>query len=114
MTPPIASFAQMETLRVKLILPENTPSQAAREAFDELSAVHEDQAVFQLNQTEYVDEDSWGFSVTHTLRGPEDREFVQTASLVDIERAMARAAAAPFDKRVIDDLEQPDLDSRSE
>ncbi len=104
----------METLRVKLVVPESGPSKTAREAFDELSAVHEDQAVFQLNQTEYVDEDNWGFSVTHTLRGPGNREFVQTTSLADIERAMARAAAGPFDKRVTDDLKQSGLDSQGE
>ncbi len=90
----------MQTLRVKLNIPKQGAYGAALDAFDRISDIHEDQAVFQVNQTEYVTEDTWGFSVTHTAKNHSKAEFAQTTSLSKIEQAMANAASHTFEKRI--------------
>lgn len=86
----------MQTLRVKLNIPDEEAYQAAKNAFDEISEIHEDQAIFQVNQTQYVSEATWGFKITY--RG--QSQFVQTTSLREIERAMSQVAPNTFDERL--------------
>lgn len=86
----------MRTLRVKLTAPETGPRQAAQAVFDEVSELHSDQAVFQVNRTRYVDADDWGFRITYRS----NEAFVRTTSLAELEDAMARVAANAFERRV--------------
>jgi hypothetical protein len=85
----------MRTLRVKLIIPEPEP-QGPREAFEKVSEVHADQAIFQINQTEYVGPDGWGFKITYRS----NETFVQSTALAEIERAMAAVASNAFERRM--------------
>lgn len=82
--------------RVKLTVSEASPPPTARAAFDELSALHEDQAIVRVDRTRYVDEDGWGFRVTYRTRD----EFVQSTSLRAVERTMSRVAPTSFERRV--------------
>ena len=91
----------MRTLRVVLTVSEADPHTGARAAFRALSERHEDQAIFQVNRTEYVDDD-WGFRITYRSR----TEFVQSTALPAIERAMARVAPNTFERRVGGDADR--------
>lgn len=84
----------MRTLRVKLTLPEPEP-RGPREAFEAVSELHADQAIFQINQTEYVDPNGWGFKITYRS----NETFVQTTALADLEQAMAAVASNAFECR---------------
>jgi hypothetical protein len=88
------------TLRIKLVVPDEDGYGTARDAFAELSAVHEDQAIFQLNETGYVDEDSWGFQVRYETPLYTHSEFVQSTSLSAVERAMVAVAPDSFERRI--------------
>ena len=86
--------AYMRTLRVKLTLPEPEP-RGPREAFEAVSGLHADQAIFQINQTEYVDPDDWGFTITYRSNAT----FVQTTTLAELEPAMTAVASNAFECR---------------
>jgi maltodextrin utilization protein YvdJ len=86
----------MQTLRVKLNLPATDPPKAAQNTFETISEIHSDQAIFQVNQTQYLDSDDWGFRVTYRSNGT----FVQTTSLAELERTMANVADNSFEQRV--------------
>lgn len=86
----------MQTLRVKLNLPATDPPEAAQSTFETISEVHSDQAIFQVNQTQYLDADDWGFRVTYRSNDT----FVQTTSLTQLERTMANVADNSFEQRV--------------
>jgi hypothetical protein len=92
----------MRTLRVKLIVPGGDSHDAARDAFDELSEIHADQSIFQVNQTQYVDDDSWGFQIRYETEIHTKQGFVQSTSLADIEQVMNRVAPGSFEQRVND------------
>lgn len=85
----------MRTLRVKLTISESGEHGAARAAFDEIAERHSDQAVFQVNETRYVDEDDWGFKLTYRANS----DFCQSTSLREIDRAMAQVAPNSFERR---------------
>lgn len=89
----------MRTLRVKLNLPSDDAYPAARATFETLSEVHEDQAIFQINETAYVNDDTWGFRVSYRS----EAAFVQTTTPTAVERAMKSVAPVSFDKRLSDD-----------
>ncbi len=86
----------MQTLRVKLHIPTEGPWDTARDAFDELADVHSDQAIFQVNESAYIDDDSWGFRVTYRSQ----TLFVRSTSPADIERVMQRVAPHSFERRL--------------
>jgi maltodextrin utilization protein YvdJ len=86
----------MIPLRVKLNIPETDPPPGAKDAFDAISEIHSDQAIFQVNQTQYVDERSWGFRVTYR----ENRGFVQSTRVQEIEQLMSQVASNSFERRV--------------
>ncbi len=86
----------MQTLRVKLHIPTEDPQDTARAVFDELADVHSDQAIFQVNESEYIDDDSWGFRVTYRSQ----KRFVRSTSPADIERVMRRVAPNSFERRL--------------
>lgn len=88
------------TLRIKFVVPDEDGYEAAHDAFEELSEIHEDQAVFQVNETQYVDDDCWGFETTYETPLYTRTEFVQTTSLPDIERAMSAVAPRSFQQRI--------------
>jgi hypothetical protein len=92
----------MRTLRVKLVVSDEAHG-AAREAFDELSEVHADQSIFQVNETHYVDDSSWGFQVRYETEIHAKQEFVQSTSPADIEAVMAKVAPDSFERRVTGD-----------
>jgi hypothetical protein len=92
----------MRTLRVKLVVSDEGHG-AAREAFDQLSEIHADQSIFQVNQTRYVDDDSWGFQVRYETEIHTRQEFVQSTSLADIEAVMVQVAPDSFERRVTGD-----------
>jgi len=91
----------MRTLRLKLTIPETEPPSAARETFQRVADLHEDQAIFQVNRTAYVARDEWGFRVTYRSQ----EAFVQTTSLRELEATMARVAPHTFQRRVTDERE---------
>jgi hypothetical protein len=100
----------MRTLRVKLNVP-NVPSvpdetsdgdDAAHAAFETLSTVHADQAIFQINRTQYVDEDSWGFQIRYETSLHTQTAFIQSTSVPAIEDVMAQVAPESFEQRVRD------------
>jgi maltodextrin utilization protein YvdJ len=84
--------AYMRTLRVKLTLPE---PQGPRETFEAVSELHADQAIFQINQTEYVDPNGWGFTITYRS----NETFVQTTTLAELEQPMGAVASNAFERR---------------
>lgn len=86
----------MITLRVKLNVPETNPPSGAHRAFERVSEIHSDQAIFQINRTGYLDRRDWGFRVTYRSQGT----FVRSTSLEEIERAMAAVAPNTFERRV--------------
>ena len=86
----------MITLRVKLNVPEANPPPGAYGAFEQVSEIHSDQAIFQVNRTEYLDRRDWGFRVTYRSQ----RTFVRSTSLEEIEGAMAAVAPSTFERRV--------------
>ncbi|MFB6175598.1 MAG: hypothetical protein ABEI99_00340 [Halobaculum sp.] len=86
----------MRTLRLKLNVSPDNPRPEARTAFETLSAIHEDQAIFQINETPYVDDDSWGFRASYRS----EAAFVQTTSPAVVERAMATVAPRSFNERI--------------
>lgn len=86
----------MISLRVKLNRPETDPPPGATEAFTDLADIHSDQAIFQVNQTQYVDSENWGFKLTYRASS----EFVQSTRLSEIERRMTRVAPSSFERRV--------------
>jgi hypothetical protein len=88
------------TLRIKLVVPDADGYGTARDAFAELSAVHEDQAIFQINETRYVDDDSWGFQIRYETPLYTCSEFVQSTSLPVVERAMSAVASDSFERRI--------------
>lgn len=92
----------MRTLRVKLNVPNETDDDAAHAAFETLSTVHADQAIFQINQTQYVSEDSWGFQVRYETSLHTQTAFIQSTSVPAIEDVMARVALDSFERRVRD------------
>ena len=49
----------METLRLKFNVPVTDPPQAAQNVFETISDVHNDQAIFQVNRTQYLNVDDW-------------------------------------------------------
>jgi len=91
----------MRTLRVKLTVSERDPPPEARATFERIAGCHEDQAIFQVNRTAYVDRDGWGFRVTYRSQ----EAFAQTTSLRELERTMARVAPHTFERRVTDESE---------
>ena len=90
----------MRTLRLKLVVPGEGAPDTARRVFDRLSDIHSDQAIFQVNQTPYVDNDSWGFQVRYETEIYTRTEFVQSTSPADIEQVMAQVAPDSFERRV--------------
>lgn len=90
----------VRTLRVKLVIPERTSRREARAVFEELSEIHEDQAIFQINRTEYLDDDGWGFRIQYDTKLYVKKEFIQSRSLAAIERVMARVALESFERRI--------------
>lgn len=90
----------MRTLRVKLVVPESGSHREARAVFEELSEIHEDQAIFQINRTEYLDDDDWGFRIQYDTKLYVKKEFIQSRSLAAIERVMARVALESFERRI--------------
>lgn len=86
----------MLTLRVKLTIHSDDTTHPARATFDELSEVHEAQAVFQVNETEYIDRDDWGFKITYRSQ----ESFVQSTDLREIERVMADVAPNTFEEKL--------------
>ena len=88
----------METLRVKLNVPADGGSPAARETFEEIADVHSDQAIFQVNRSRYVDEETWGFRIEHGAK--RDGGFVRTTSPAAVERTMAEVAFSSFERRL--------------
>ncbi|ERH11608.1 MAG: hypothetical protein J07HB67_00616 [halophilic archaeon J07HB67] len=86
----------MQTLRVKLTVPETDPPPGARATFEQAADRHEDQAVFQVNRTAYVDREGWGFRISYRSDGA----FVQTTSLRELEATMAAVAPHTFEQRV--------------
>ncbi|ERG97123.1 hypothetical protein [Haloquadratum walsbyi] len=86
----------MRPLRVKLNISEAGDHKPAREAFEKISTIHDDQAIFQINQTQYIDQDTWGFKITYRTQS----EFIQTVCLGDIERVMWRVAPNSFDRKI--------------
>lgn len=86
----------MNHLRVKLTIPETDPPPEAEDAFDAISQIHSDQAIFQLNQTQYVDGRTWGFKITYRT----NQGFVQSTRLQEIEQLMAQIASNSFERRV--------------
>lgn len=91
----------MRTLRVKLNISEETADgDAAYAAFERLATVHADQAIFQINQTQYVGEDSWGFQIRYETSLHTQTAFIQSTSVPAIENVMARVAPGSFDRRV--------------
>lgn len=95
----------VRTLRVVLTVSEADPHEGAQAAFEQLSERHDAQAIFQVNRTPYVDDD-WGFRITYRSQ----TEFVQSTSLVEIERAMARVAPNTFERRVDPDADREHTD----
>jgi hypothetical protein len=91
----------VRTLRVKLTIPNETDD-AAHAAFETLSTVHADQAIFQVNQTQYVSEDSWGFQIRYETSLHTQTAFIQSTSVPAIEDVMAQVALDSFDRRVRD------------
>ena len=90
----------MQTLRIKLVIPPDSPDHAAHDLFTELSQIHEDQAIFQMNQTEYIADDDWGFQVQYDTKLYIEREFIQTTSLAEIEQVMTQVAPQSFERRI--------------
>lgn len=86
----------MITLRVKLSIPETDPPPGAEDAFTTLSEIHSDQAIFQTNQTEYVDKQNWGVKVTYRTR----QEFVQSTRIARLERVMSQVGSNSFERRI--------------
>lgn len=93
----------MISLRIKLNLPETDPPSGAAEAFTDLAKIHSDQAIFQINQTEYVDRENWGFKLTYRANSG----FVQSTRLSEIEQGMARVAPSSFERRVTAEQDTP-------
>ncbi len=87
----------MQTLRVTLNVPADG-MRAARETFEELAAVHSDQAIFQVNRSRYVDADTWGFRIDHSAK--RDDGFVRSTSPATVERTMAEVAFGSFERRL--------------
>ena len=90
----------MQTLRVKLTVPAGGGDPGARETFEEIADVHSDQAIFQVNRSRYVDEETWGFRVEHGAK--RDAGFVRTTSPAAVERTMAEVAFGSFERRLDD------------
>ena len=90
----------MQTLRIKLIIPADSADHAARAIFTELSQVHEDQAIFQVNQTEYISDDEWGFRIQYDTKLYVEKEFIQSTSLMEIEQVMTQVAPQSFEQRI--------------
>ena len=88
------------TLRIKLVVSDGDGCEAAHNAFAELSEIHRDQAIFQVNETQYVADDGWGFKITYETPVYSHEEFVQSGSLPAIERAMAAVASDAFERRL--------------
>ncbi len=86
----------MRTLRIKLTVPPGEDYRAPRATFRRIATVHEDQAIFQVNETTYADEDTWGFAITYRS----NREFVRSTSASAVEAAMAAAAPNGFERRI--------------
>jgi hypothetical protein len=93
----------MRTLRVKLVVPGDGSRGVARAVFDELSEIHADQSIFQVNQTRYVGDGDWGFQIRYETEIHTRDEFVQSTSLAELERAMARVGPESFERRVEED-----------
>lgn len=89
------------TLRIKLVVSDGDGYEAAHDAFAELSEIHEDQAIFQVNETRYVADDGWGFKITYETPVYSREEFVRSVSLPDIERAIAAVAPDSFERRIL-------------
>lgn len=90
----------MRTLRVKLVVPDEGSYATARDVFETLSELHASQAIFQVNQTQYVGEDTWGFQIRYETEIHTKTTFVRSTSLCDIEQAMAEVAPHSFERRV--------------
>jgi len=86
----------MQTLRVKLHIPNEDPRDTARQTFDQLADIHSDQAIFQINGSEYIDDDTWGFGISYRSQ----RMFIQSTSPADIERVMWHVAPRSFERRL--------------
>lgn len=86
----------MRTLRVKLNIPEEGDHRQARNAFTQISNIHADQAIFQVNQTPHITDEDWGFKIEYRA----NTGFIQTTSLKDIERVMAQVAHNRFERRI--------------
>ncbi|TSD09747.1 hypothetical protein DP107_13865 [Haloglomus irregulare] len=89
------------TLRIKLVVSDGDGCEAAHNAFAELSEIHRDQAIFQVNETQYVADDGWGFKITYETPVYSREEFVRSASLPDIERAIVAVAPDSFKRRIL-------------
>lgn len=88
----------MRTLRVKLIIPDEGAYTTARDVFETLSELHASQAIFQVNQTQYVGEDTWGFQIRYETEIHTKTAFVQSTSLRDIEQTMAEVGPRSFER----------------
>jgi len=86
----------MRPLRVKLNISEEEHHSAARETFETISTIHDDQAIFQINQTQYINQDTWGFKITYRTKS----EFIQSVCLNDIEQVMWHVTPNSFERRV--------------
>lgn len=95
----VCSVTPMWTLRVKLTVPSDDAHPVARATFETVSEVHEDQAIFQINETAYVDADTWGFKTSYSS----GTGFMQTTNPATVERAMAAVAPVSFDERLAGD-----------
>lgn len=93
----------MDSLRMKLNLPETDPPPGATEAFTDLAEIHSDQAIFQINRTQYVDSENWGFKLTYRANSG----FVQSTRPSEIEQTMARVAPSSFQRRVTAEQDTP-------
>lgn len=89
----------MRTLRVKLIIPESDSYETARATFDALADLHADQSIFQVNQTPYVDAETWGFQIRYETELQTTQDFVRSTSLREVERVMAEVASDSFEQR---------------
>ncbi|ERG91623.1 MAG: hypothetical protein J07HQW1_01657 [Haloquadratum walsbyi J07HQW1] len=86
----------MRPLRVKLNISEKDHHTAAREAFEEISTIHDDQAIFQINRTQYINQDTWGFKITYRTKSG----FIQSVCADAIEQVMWQVAPNSFDRRL--------------
>jgi hypothetical protein len=86
----------MRTLRVKLHIPEDDTRDTERQVFDMIADIHSDQAIFQVNESEYITDERWGFAITYWSQ----RTFIQTTSPADVEHAMWQVAPPSFERRL--------------